>query len=495
VAGVAAALLLMAGVAASAHAASATATVLTQRNADGTSVLTVSASAVKAMWTLAGDSAPSFGTVLDYRAKRAIAFDPRRGVYVDMSIDQAVARVDRQRQRALQISMLPEGVPAPAAASGTDPVHQLPGSTDVRGVLGKTRQVRQGGTTLRVTDATSLPQAPAALRRGLSAAPLRSDPLDRTLGAQLGSIPLQVQVQVGAGWQTTLATTRVQRVVVRRATFAVPRGLAKVDAAAFFGSGKLGGGPTSLVQHIDPTSPVVLHPRVTGLDWFDDSTTAGHQLAVFLDNKSLEASIRKAYAGKLSQYGVVGLPGKHTRSHHVGNNPPRSVGANDPEGPLQVWRMVWDQMIKGRAPQFWQCCGEDPMIFVFVYQEDVGSAPWGGYHFWVPTLGALAPWPLSLWIEPGVPYTLIKVPRAALTETSPTDKNRALASEEQGHEFVEAATDPFPFYGWVDLGREPVWLNGEISDMCANDPHSTTQVESTFMFDTFWSNLDQRCVP
>src|SRR5437588_7646808 len=123
-AAVAATALLSALVAVPADAA----TVLTQRDANGTSVLTLAPNAAKALVTADGDGAPSFGTILRYDTGRAIAFDPVRGVYVDLSLSAAVAAA-RARHRALRFPrLLPSGLSPPAVAGGRATLRDLRGS-------------------------------------------------------------------------------------------------------------------------------------------------------------------------------------------------------------------------------------------------------------------------------------------------------------------------------------------------------------------------------
>jgi hypothetical protein len=58
------------------------------------------------------------------------------------------------------------------------------------------------------------------------------------------------------------------------------------------------------------------------------------------------------------------------------------------------------------------------------------------------------------------------------------------------HEYVEAATDPFPFFGWIDPAKTPLWTESEVADICASD----TAVNG-FTFARYWSESDDRCVP
>jgi hypothetical protein len=281
---------------------------------------------------------------------------------------------------------------------------------------------------------------------------------------------------------TTLDTVAVREVAVAPSAFAVPRGLRRVSPAVFFSSPTGARSSTSaLAVRIDPDWPVVTHPRVTSLFWggrWNDNLSLRDTL-----NTATNEALRTGYGGRMAQYGVVRLPGKRTRSHIRGGKPPRSVGDTGPEGTAQVLRFIADQQIHGRAPIYWVCCGRDPMIFVFVLADDVAPGSWNGYHMYIPTIGSLVPWPASLWIQPGLPYTVVKVPLGDL----------ATATNTLSHEYVEAATDPLPFFGWADLAKQPVWTKGELADICEQDPQATSGF--SFDFATYWSNFAHRCVP
>jgi hypothetical protein len=480
------------------------AVVLTQRDATGTSLLTLTAGSAKVMFTPDGYASPTFGTILQYAAGRAIAFDPARREYVDLSIAQAEQRVQQLREQALTPRTLPSGVPSFPSALPPAKLSQTAAHVSVGGLGGVTSQLSTDATTMRVTYATAIPEPPAPMIKELGAAALDRDPFDSALGARLGQVPLEVQVRVGNAWQTELSTVSVRHESVAPSALAVPDGYAEVSARQLFGV-LSGGGPAAIVYPQDPDYPVVAFPRVAGLDWFKNGKsdvctpgpTAGtaapdgtcHDLAVYLDNQATGEAIKKAYGGDLSQYGVVGLPGVHTRSHPVGGVAPKIVGDDSPIGVADVYAMLWEQMLEGKTPGYWTCCGADPIIFVFVRKEDVDSSSvWDSYHFWVPTLGALVPWPLSLWLQPGVPYTLVK----AFADSNTNPKDGVDATDALSHEYVEAATDPFFPFGWLDPGREPIWTEGEIGDICGNDPSNPVTING---FATYWSNLQHRCVP
>jgi hypothetical protein len=78
------------------------------------------------------------------------------------------------------------------------------------------------------------------------------------------------------------------------------------------------------------------------------------------------------------------------------------------------------------------------------------------------------------------------------------------ATELASHEYVEAATDPYPFTAWADPLKEPVWEDGELADIC--DVGTTYPwgkktritelgVAGGVAVFPFWSNEAQACVP
>jgi hypothetical protein len=72
-----------------------------------------------------------------------------------------------------------------------------------------------------------------------------------------------------------------------------------------------------------------------------------------------------------------------------------------------------------------------------------------------------------------------------------------LGTQIMSHEFVEAATDPYPFFGWADFAKEPVWQFGEVADICEVHPlpYGSYTVAGSISVNTYWSNKDHACVP
>jgi hypothetical protein len=287
-----------------------------------------------------------------------------------------------------------------------------------------------------------------------------------------------------------LQTTSVVRREVPESAFAPPRGFRRITAAELFedaGTARAAAPPANVVKVV-PTNPVSSRRRVYNLYW---GTTfggdAGTAFRVFM-NDATEESLRTSYSRGLRQYGIRGSAARK-RSRHVDREPPRDSGGNNI---VAAQAMVNGQQVAGHVPRYWLCCGaKDPIIAVFVNKDRVESAAWNGYHFWVVTEAVLVPWPLSLAVHAGVPYEFNKVPDAAISGTgNARTTGRGEATATMSHEYVEAATDPFPFFGWIDPNKTPLWTESEVADICASD----TAVNG-FTFAQYWSETDDRCFP
>jgi hypothetical protein len=165
---------------------------------------------------------------------------------------------------------------------------------------------------------------------------------------------------------------------------------------------------------------------------------------------------------------------------------------------------------------WWEVGGHDPIYAVFIPESVVASSGWSGMHFLAPSLThAVLPFPLTLFVHDAMPYLVVKVPEAGLNIPNEALLTRdqcaglqrpsfctALysfdkATETAAHEFVETATDPYPFSAWSDLGKVPVWNYGELADICEFSLRpwgSRSRIGNTIVA-TYWSNLDNACVP
>jgi hypothetical protein len=183
--------------------------------------------------------------------------------------------------------------------------------------------------------------------------------------------------------------------------------------------------------------------------------------------------------------------------------------------------MVYDIGFNEDAPIFWwELGGHDPLYALFVTDSEVEGGSWSGYHFLAISLTHLVlPFPLSLFAHDGMPYFVAKLPHGGLTlprevlafrpdcrlhrtPAPPPDTCNAISAFDEGtrtmtHELVEAATDPYPFFGWSDPTKQPAATRSELADICEAAPDwipGATVVGESYV-STFWSNGDAGCVP
>src|SRR5262249_48235234 len=71
------------------------------------------------------------------------------------------------------------------------------------------------------------------------------------------------------------------------------------------------------------------------------------------------------------------------------------------------------------------------------------------------------------------------------------------ATARASHEYVESATDPYPFTGWLDPTKWPWWMYGELADICEFDPKpwGKRSMVGGIAVSTYWSNAKNACVP
>jgi hypothetical protein len=219
------------------------------------------------------------------------------------------------------------------------------------------------------------------------------------------------------------------------------------------------------------------------------------------------------YTHKLQQYGVAG--GGVRDTFFIDDNPERAAGGS------AAWIVVAAHVVQWSfqtsAPSFWWIYGgHDPLYMIFVPTELVDASGWTGFHLAAPSLANLL-LPAFLWpfVHDFLPYGLAKISQSAIPLTTTSAYFRqackaqpwgagcsALASFDEGtqnwtHELVEAITDPYPFFGWSDAGKQPAWSESEIADICESNasPFGTSTVVRDTSVATYWSNADNACVP
>jgi hypothetical protein len=479
---------LAAGAGASA-ASAAPGRILTQRDGEARNTITLSAQGARALHVFAADEPQAVEVIVRYRDRRAFVVDHARRAYASMPLADLLARFRTAREASARTGgptdlrarvLFP---PAPRIATLAQPLA-------LRGVRARGVEVRGGDAPQRLWFADGGPSVPASLSTQLAGIGRRSTPLDRALRTRLDSTLLRVEVQQGGRFVPVLETTSVVDRDVPESAFAPPRGFRAIAAAQLFedqGTARAAAPPANVVKII-PTNPVSSRRRIYNLYWGTTfGGTSGEAFRTFMNDATRE-SLRTTYSRGLRQYGIRGSAALK-RSRHVNSEPPRDIGGANVVAPQL---MIQGQQAAGRVPRYWVCCGaKDPIVAVFVNGDRIAPAAWGGYHFWVVTEAVAVPWPLSLAVHAGVPYELNRVPNAAISGSGAArTTGRQSATGVMSHEYVEAATDPFPFFGWIDPAKTPLWTESEVADICA----ANTAVNG-FTFAQYWSETDDRCIP
>jgi hypothetical protein len=334
----------------------------------------------------------------------------------------------------------------------------------------------------------------------------------------LGKPLVRVEVRTAAGlWKTVLTTTSIRPVTVRSDSFKPPP---RFKTAAYDSHQRIRA-HTSNQPQVSATArsgagPVMANAELYVVFWgpaLNRTPASGAMIELF---SSMNATLSKRYIEHLSQYGVDSA--KIAGVYHRSGAPSRDVGnANF----AAISALVYDIGFNENAPIFWWSIGgHDPLYAVFVTESEVNASSWGGYHFVAFSLTHLVlPFPLSLFAHDGIPWLIVKVPDEALmlplqglaqrvnclrgSPVFPPDVCTAIrgingdggfdkATRMFGHELVEATTDPFPFFGWSDVFKQPAWTESELADICRNEP--STAVGQTVLA-TYWSNKHRACVP
>ena len=207
--------------------------------------------------------------------------------------------------------------------------------------------------------------------------------------------------------------------------------------------------------------PVIANPSVYVLFWgkqFNLPTSTG---AIQSIAASMQDIVSKKYTAPLSFYGVN--EGKVARNILVNEDPPSSAGGGG-SGAV-VGKFLIDQIFEKQLPKIWWSFGEsDPLYMVLVTADQVDHIGWCGYHFVVPTYyDAFVPFPFNYLMHEELPYAFAEIPNNAMNLgledviqrqticTSQPARCKVIRSFDVGtyiisHEYVEACTDPTPFF-------------------------------------------------
>ena len=248
------------------------------------------------------------------------------------------------------------------------------------------------------------------------------------------------------------------------------------------------------------SGPISEHPAIWAFYW--GPHFAEHTDFVSSVNKGLEDFVGDQFAdpdsknfwGALSQYGVG--QGRFL-GYEIDTGQPDNGGLWTF---LDVQAFTFSHRFGSDAPNYWwRDSDEDPIFAVFVDESEINSGGWGGYHFFTPSEGIL----FSFLVHPAIPWFIVKVPgldSLSHNRTSPAYQSALdTTTERASHEFVESATDPYPFFSWADPDKEPIWADGELGDICEELSYpwarSTRVGKGQTAVDTYWSNADNACVP
>jgi hypothetical protein len=478
---------------------------------------------------------PLIGLIIRYRDASLVLLDPVHRAYQIVSLTGAISGYARElnvlahAQPSVKLPPRPGSQPAPGGqAPLTSPparLTRLSLSVRIGPVRAQAYLLRQGTLRERLWYSSALPAPPAAIRSLLAQALVQSasGPLDRVLRAHAAEIPLRIDELSGKSWHTVLRTPSIRRVPSTARTLSPPRSYRKTTVLAFPTGPKkrpadTPANPIRCALHpitgsllcnnevfdaLDPlTGPISSNPAIWAYYW--GSGWSSHLDYVAALNHGLENMVGDQFADPsstdfyrpLAQYGIN--PGRFLGYTVVDQNPDASVGS------WNFFDIEWFVLTHrwgSDAPHYWwRWSGEDPIFAIFVDGSKVDSSGWQGYHFFAPTEGIL----FAFLVHPAMPWFIVKTPAL---DSLPSDHESTAwqdavdaATEPASHEFVEAATDPYPFTSWADPFKEPIWENGEISDICQQGNHSpwgsdTRTAPYGTAFEPYWSNDAQACVP
>jgi hypothetical protein len=403
------------------------------------------------------------------------------------------------------------------------------GHKRIAGLRAEAHILKSGTTRERVWIATTLPRPPSDIARAIrrSSTTQTASPIKRAMARAAGRIVLRVEVRSGKRWRRLLNTTSADHVNVGGSTFDAPKGFvrtaAQSRAAQMRGAVRAARSPATLrsvpaLVRRGP-GPISEHPEPYIFFWGHDF--AAHPEFRRTMNNAVGDMLDPAYMNGLRQYGIG--PGRVTGNTLVDSNPPSDVGnANF----VALGGFILTHRYGYTAPKVWLTVGgHDPLIIILVAKDAVDSAGWGGYHFFVPTEASLVPWPASMFVHDAMPWLVAKVDKEALDVeatdpyhrhqchgelpavsaavcahlgTHPSNAGLDHTTELVSHELVETIVDPYPFLGWADFGKVPVWTQGEISDICAlgaTAPFARYSIALATVVASYWSNNDGACVP
>ncbi|MFN8173292.1 MAG: Ig-like domain-containing protein [Candidatus Nanopelagicales bacterium] len=505
-------------------AAAAPSWVITQQEGASRSTVTLSSSGLRfeaSSATRRGAKArPQAGVIVRYPDAHLYLLDPERRLYDSVSLASAMAsyaaevKLARKGQPSDRLPGRPGAVKTSGQASLKRPAARLR-PLALRGRIGTVRAraylLHAGATRERLWYADGIPVPPARIRALLAkgAAPSASGSLARALTSRTGRLPLRIDQQRGKRWVTVLRTTRIRRVAASAALLQPPKGYRERNLLAQPAAARAADVPANPLRcalvitcYGILRGPISEHPDVYAFWWGthynarSDFVSAVNRGLHNMTGDEFADPNSKAFWGPLEQYGVG--RGRLLGSKVVNENPDDSVGSwnfFDVE-----WFVTTHRYDSGVPTYWWRFSDHDPIFAIFVDQSQVDGSGWGGYHFFTPTEGLL----FAFLAHPNMPWLIVKTPDPT---TLPLDRGSAAfrqavdqTTERASHEYVEAATDPYPFLSWADPLKEPIWEQGELGDICSQGniaPYakSARVLKQSTAFSTYWSNDDHACMP
>jgi hypothetical protein len=479
---------------------------------------------------------PQVGMILRYRDAHLYLLDPEHRRYDSVSLAAAVSsyRKELAASRKGQPSERLPVRPGTRRPRGQAPLkrprahlRRLGLTRTIGGLPARAYLLRQGKLRERLWYSPALSQPPRRVRRLLARAMsgAGAGPFGAALKGEAGRVPVQIDVQRGKRWRRVLRTTRVSRAPRAALALAPPRGYRERSLLTGPKAGAAGvpGRPIRCgLTVVVPTEctlvyldaglvgPISEHPDIWAFYWgthFEDRPDYMNSI-----NNALQDMVgdefanpgSKAFWGPLSQYGVG--KGRFLGYSLVRDDPPNSVGSWNF---FAVDLFVLLQRFGSDAPNYWwRYSDHDPILAIFVDEDEVEKGGWLGYHFFTPTEGGL----MFALVHANMPWFIVKVPNPAkLPHARDTPEYRQAvdkASQRASHEFVEAATDPYPLTAWADPLKFPPWEQAEIGDICQPEydfygkPKGiepwgvyTRVVAHGPGLQPYWSNRDRGCVP
>ncbi len=460
------------------------------------------------------------GVVVRYRDRRLLLLDPATRRYQELSLVTALAdyRAELRASAKAQPSERLPVKPGTKRRSGQAPLalprarlRKLPLTARIRGVRARAYLLQAGSSRERLWFSATLPAPPPAVRALLSGTVSGVSALTRATGSQAGRIPLRIDIPKGGGWTTVLRTTSIRRTGSRTPSLhppgaykpksmlqRVPKGRSKKAA---YGADV----PATVIRCgiIVLCGPISEHPDLWAFYWGthfaehrDLINGVNHALQNFVGDEFADGN-SPAFWGPLGQYGVG--KGRFLGSQVVNERPDGSVGSWNF---FDIDWFVITHRYGSDAPNIWWRWGDhDPILAIFVDEEQVDSSGWNGYHFFTPTEASL----IAGIAHANMPWFIVKVPGVSTLASDDQFHTKLHGVLDQttrraAHEFVEAATDPYPFTSWADPLKEPIWEQGEIGDICSQGdikPYgmAARTVKTGTAFSTYWSNRDDACMP